>query len=81
MTKKNAVMLRTTTHADESFAKGQVILGMDGGQFGDWKSAELVRDATDEEVATAKASTEASAASAAETDDKAAPKSKARTTA
>lgn len=52
--KRHAVALRAFTHADEPFANGQVILDMDANQFGDWKLAELVREATDEEVAAAR---------------------------
>lgn len=54
--KKNAVALRAITHADDSFAKGDVILGMAAGHFNDWSApgVELVREATAAEVAKAK---------------------------
>lgn len=52
--KKHATALRAITHADESHTKGAVLLGMDGGQFADWRDAGLVREATEKEVADAK---------------------------
>ncbi|MFD1951868.1 hypothetical protein ACFSGX_13930 [Sphingomonas arantia] len=52
--KKNAFALQPITHGDDAFAQKAVILGMDAGQFGDWKLAGLVREATPEEVAETK---------------------------
>lgn len=54
--KKNAVALRTITNADESFAAGDVILGLAVGQFNDWSApgVDIVREATAAEVAKAK---------------------------
>jgi hypothetical protein len=49
--KKHATALRAFSHADDTFANRQVILGMDPGQFIDWRDAGLVREATDAEVA------------------------------
>jgi hypothetical protein len=56
MTKRHAVALRAFSHAGESFADKQVILSMDAGQFRDWSApgVDLVREATDAEVARAK---------------------------
>lgn len=53
---KHATALLAFTHADDSFAKGQTILNMDAGQFEDWSApgVDLVRKATDAEVAKAK---------------------------
>jgi len=55
--KKNAVALRAFNHADDRFAKEQVILGLDPGHFNDWsaKGVDLVREATAEEVKQAQA--------------------------
>ena len=50
---RNAVALRAFTHDQTAFAEDQVILGMDAGQFTDWEQAELVRAATEAEVASA----------------------------
>ncbi len=57
MTTKNAVALRAFTHADDSFAKDQVILGMKAGHFNDWSAdgVALVREATADEVKKARA--------------------------
>jgi hypothetical protein len=54
--KKHATALRAFSHADKSFAKGQTILGMDPRQFADWSAegVDLVREATDKEVAAAR---------------------------
>jgi hypothetical protein len=52
--KRDATALRAITHADDSFEKNQVLLGMDAGQFNDWEGAGLVRAATDAEIAKAK---------------------------
>jgi hypothetical protein len=52
--KRDATALRAITHADDSFAKGDVILGMASGQFDDWEGADMVRAATDAEIAKAK---------------------------
>jgi hypothetical protein len=56
MTKRHAVALRAFTHADATFTEKQVILSMDAGQFRDWSApgVDLVREATDAEVARAK---------------------------
>lgn len=50
--KKHAVALRAITHADDSYAKDEVILDMDPGQFAEWSAdgVEMVREATDAEV-------------------------------
>ncbi len=57
--KKNAVALRAITHAEESFAVGDVILGLPVGQFNDWSApgVEIVREASAAEVARAKGET------------------------
>ena len=52
--KRDATALRAITHADKAIAKGDVLLGMDAGQFGDWSLAGMVREATDAEIARAK---------------------------
>lgn len=54
--KRHARALRAFTHADDSFAKKQVILDMDAGQFADWSAegVDLVREATAAEVAAAR---------------------------
>lgn len=53
---KHATALRAFTHAGESFAAKQTILNMDTGQFSDWSAegVDLVREATDAEVAKAR---------------------------
>jgi len=53
---KHATALRAFNDAGGSFAKGEVILGMDVGQFTDWSAdgVDLVREATAAEVAKAK---------------------------
>ena len=45
---KNAVALRAFTHAGDSFAKDQVIPGIDPGHLADWSAegVDLVREAT-----------------------------------
>ena len=57
---KNAVALRAFTHAGSSFAKDQVILGIDPGHLADWSTdgVDLVREATTDEVKAAKAKDE-----------------------
>jgi hypothetical protein len=54
--KKHATALRAFSHAADTFAAKQVILNMDGGQFADWSApgVDLVREATDAEVAAAR---------------------------
>ena len=52
--KRDATALRAITHADEEIAKGDVLLGMDAGQFGDWSMAGIVRAATQSEIARVK---------------------------
>ena len=71
--KKNVVALRDFTHADDSFAKNDVILGMETGHFNDWSAdgVDLVREATAAEVARARGEPTAKAR-------KAAPKRKAK---
>ena len=52
--KRNAVALRSFTHANAPFRKGKVILDMSPGQFADWKSAGLLGEATAAEVTAAR---------------------------
>jgi hypothetical protein len=54
--KKHATALRAFSHADVTIAAKQVILNMDAGQFADWSApgVDLVREANDAEVATAR---------------------------
>lgn len=74
--KKNAVALRAITHAHESFAQGDVILGMDAGQFSDWSAegVDMVREATAAEVAKARGEKPAPAKKPARSRAKAKPK-------
>lgn len=48
---RDAVALVAFTHEEDSFAKGVLIPGLDAGQFDNWEHAELVREATAEEIA------------------------------
>ncbi|WCT75035.1 hypothetical protein PQ455_07420 [Sphingomonas naphthae] len=54
--KRHAVALRAFTHADDSFQAGQTILNMEPTRFTDWSApgVDLVREATEAEVAKAK---------------------------
>lgn len=52
--KKHAVALRAFDHADDSFAKGDVILDLDAGYLAEWSPVGLVREATAAEVAKAR---------------------------
>lgn len=57
---KHVVALRAFTHADDSYAEGQVILDLDAGFFVEWgPPVGLVREATEEEVAAALAAAQA----------------------
>lgn len=58
--KKHAVALRAFTHADDSYADGQVILDLDAGFLTEWgPPVDLVREATEEEVAAAREAAQA----------------------
>lgn len=49
--KKHAVALRAFTHADDSYAKDEVILNLDAGYLKEWgPPVNLVREATEEEA-------------------------------
>lgn len=48
MSNINAIVIRQrgVNHGGEHLASGTVVRDMDAGQFGDWKSAGIVREAT-----------------------------------
>lgn len=50
---RHAVAVRFFAHADQNFAKDELIRDLSDGHFADWEAVGLVRAATDEEVAAA----------------------------